>query len=492
MSFSLKDKTISGLSWSFIDNISNQGINFVIGIVLARILSPGEFGIFGILLVFIAISNIFVDSGLSQALIRKECSKKDYDTAFVFNIVIGLIFYGILFFFAPLVAVFFSQPHIVSLLRAIGIIVIINSFGLVQYTILIKRVAFKTQTKISILSSLCGGIVGIYLAYDGYGVWALVGKQIVYQIFQTILLWIYVKWKPAFEFNKISFKYLFKFGSKLLISGLIDTIYKNVVYLVIGKKFPTAELGYYTRSEQYSGIASNNITTTIQRVSYPILSTIADEKKLRRAFKKMTSIVMYISFVLMFGMAACAKPLILTLIGDKWIPSIVMLQLLCFSQMLYPFHALNLNILNVKGRSDLFLRVEIIKKLLLVPFICLGLFWSIKAMLMGFILYSILCVFINAFYTRVLLGIRIITQLRNILMPFLTGLSLFLFLCILSKLLTFASVINLTVLILAGMFFMICSGEFFKNKEYLELKNIVLQKINQLREKIYFSNISEK
>ncbi len=339
---SLKQKTISGLTWSFLDTVTGQGISFIIGIIIARILSPREFGLIGMITVFIAISNSLVDSGFSQALIRKQnCTQKDYSTVFIFNVSAGLIFYGLLFVCSEPISNFYKEPILSDLIKVLGLILIINSFAQIQSTIIQKRIDFKLQTKISVLASIISGTVGVFLALTGKGVWSLVIMALSRSAINSIFLWIWQDWKPNLFFSKDSFNELFSFGSKLLVSGLIDTIYRNVYYLIIGKQFTASELGFYTRAEQFKNLPSSNLQGIIGRVSYPVLSGIQDDlTQLKSAYRRLIKSTMLITFVLMLGMAAAAQPLILSVIGEKWKPSVIYLQLLCFVGVLYPLHAL--------------------------------------------------------------------------------------------------------------------------------------------------------
>jgi len=250
---------------------------------------------------------------------------------------------------------FFHEPVLEALVRVLGLVLIINSFTIVQSTILTKRIDFKLQAKISIIASLLSGIVAINMAYTGWGVWSLVALTLLKYAISSLLLWYWNNWTPVWHFSKKSFKELFPFGSKLLVSGLIDTIYRNIYYVIIGKYFSAAELGYYTRAEQFQSLPSSHLQGIIDRVSYPVLSSIQNDiLRLKETYKKIIRSTMLITFVLMLGMAAVAKPMIITLIGAKWEPCVIYLQMLCFVGMLYPLHAINLNMLTVKGRSDLF------------------------------------------------------------------------------------------------------------------------------------------
>jgi teichuronic acid exporter len=473
---SIKEKTVKGLFWSFIDNFSSQGITFIVGIILARLLEPKDFGLIGMITIFIAISQSFIDSGFSQALIRKnDCKQEDYSTAFYYNIIVGFIFYFILFFSAGAISSFFNEPQLLLLVRVIGINLLINSAGLIQRTTLTKKINFKLQTKISIISSVLSGSVGITMAFMGWGVWSLVWKTISQNIFTILLLWFWNNWIPTFSFSIKSFKEMFGFGSKLLLSGLIDTIYKNGYYFVIGKFFSANELGYYTRADQFSQLPSSNLTGVIQRVSYPVLSTIQnDPKRLKKAYQKLIKSTMFITFILMIGLAAIAKPLILTLIGEKWLPSVVYLQLLCFSGILYPLHALNLNILNVKGRSDLFLKLEIIKKILAVPIIIIGIFLGVREMIIGMILISFIAYFLNSFWSGKLVNYPVKEQIKDILPMFFLAIFMGVIISIPAYFLSLKSVYILLIQISLGALIIISISKLLKIEAYMEIRKIMI------------------
>ena len=382
MAGSLKHKAIHGVGWSFIDNIASSGITFLVGLVLARLLTPKEYGIMAMIAVFIAVSNSIIDSGFSNALIRKtRIERVDYNTVFYFNLTVSILIYTLLYLAAPAISVFFKESVLVEIIRILGLVLIINAFSVIPRTQFVRDVNFKTQTKVSLISSISSGVFGIGMALGGMGVWSLVGQQLSRQFLNTLFLWIYSKWYPVWEFSRKSFKELFEFGSKLLLSGLLDTIYKNIYYIIIGRFYTSAQLGQYTRADQFNMIFSSNLTSV---VSYPVLSSIQEEpERLREAYQKVIKITMLITFACMLGLAAVAKPLILILIGEKWLPAVYFLQIICFSGMLYPLHAINLNILQVKGRSDLFLKLEIIKKIIAVGPIVVGVVYGIEYMLWG-------------------------------------------------------------------------------------------------------------
>jgi teichuronic acid exporter len=475
----LKEKTINGLLWSFVDNFAGQGISFIVGIILARILSPREFGLIGMITIFIAISQSFIDSGFSQALIRKkDCSSEDYSTVFYFNLATGILFFAGLFLAAPAISNFFHEPALKSIVQVLGLILVINSVTIIQRTILTKRIDFKLQARISVIASIISGAIAIILALLNFGVWSLVALQLSKQAINSFFLWLWNNWKPIFFFSKSSFKELFGFGSKLLISGLINTIYENVYYLIIGKYFLARELGYYTRADQFKNLPSQNLNSVIGRVSYSVLSSIqTDIPRLRNNYRKLIRSTMLISFILMLGMASVAKPMILTLIGVKWLPSVVYLQMLCFVGMFYPLHALNLDMLNVQGRSDLFLRLEIIKKILAVPIILLAVFIGIKAMIIGMFILSLIAYYLNSYWSGKLIGYSSIQQVKDILPSlFLALIVNGIFFCI-SFLGITSSLILLLIQITAGALLTILICEAIKFKDYLYIKNIALEKL---------------
>lgn len=424
---SLTNKTTRAIVWSFTELTANYGIQFIVQVVLARLLAPEHFGVFGMILVFIAISNSIVDSGFTQALIRdQQTTQEDYSTVFFFNLGISIILYGILFISSKGISVFFEEPQLIEIIRVLSIVIIINAFAIIQRVMLMKKIDFRTITKISVISSVISGTITIIVAVLGFGVWSLVVNMIALQLIQTLLLIIYNRWLPSFIFNYQSFKRFFSFGSKLLLSGLIDTFYNNLYFIIIGKFFSITQLGYYTNAVKVRDLASQSLASTVQRVTYPVLSSIQeDEKRLKEGFKKTIKISAFINFPLLIGLAAIGNPLFQIVFGEKWIPSVIYFQLLCFAGMLYPLHALNLNILQVKGRSDLFLRLEIIKKSLLTVLIVLSLLFKlgIIGLICAAVINSYLSLFINMYYSAREISYSCLEQLKDI-MPSL-GISLF-------------------------------------------------------------------
>lgn len=479
----LEQKTVSGLFWSFIESFASLGIQFIVGIVLARILSPHEFGLIGMVTIFIAISQSFVDSGFSSALIRKkDCTQNDYSTVFFFNIIVSVFFALLLISCAGLISNFFNEPQLKILVQVLSLGLFINALSMIQRTILTKELDFKKQTKISIIGSLGSGLIAISMAFSGYGVWSLVALTLSRYIFHLFFLWFWAKWKPLWLFNKESFKELFGFGSKLLLTGLIDAIYRNVYYLIIGKFFSTAELGYYTRADQFQSLPSSSLISIISRVTYPVLSSIKDEKiRLKTNYKKLIRSTVLITFVLMLGLAAVAKPMILTLIGEKWLPSVVYLQMLCPVGMLYPLHALNLNLLQVEGRSDVVLQLEIVKKVFAIPVIIIGIFWGIKIMIAGMFINSLFAYILNSHYSGKLIKYSLTEQIKDIIPSLFLGLAVGIIVYFIGLILTFTPIIILTVQLVVGVGLVIGFCEIFNFFDYYYIKQLIIETILRKR-----------
>ena len=413
---SLKDKTIKGTMWSAADAFLGQGVTFLVGIVLARLLSPDEYGLIGICLIFNTVLSGIVDSGFSNALIRKkDCTDDDYNTMFLTNLGFSIVLYCLLFVSSPLVAHFFGRQELTALVRATGLLLFFNALSITQVTILTKRIDFKTKTKASLISAILSGIVGIAMAYTGFGVWALVGQMLSKQLLYTLCLWVLNKWWPTLKFSVQSFRYMWGFGWKLLVSGLLNNIWNQLYQVVVGKFYSPATLGQYTRGREYASIFSSNLTSIIQRVSYPVLSEIQDDKqRMVEGYRRVIKMTMFITAICMIFLGAVAEPLIYCLIGPQWHEAASYLPLICISMSLYPLHAINLNMLQVLGRSDIFLYLEIMKKIIgLVP-ICIGIFIDIYWMLVASILIGFVSLYLNSWYTGKALGYTFWKQLRDI------------------------------------------------------------------------------
>ena len=476
----LKKKTVKGYAWNFMDNILNRGISFIVGIVLARLLSPSEYGLIGIILIFITVFNSIVESGLGTALIRKnDCKDEDYNTVFYSNLCFSVFLFIVFYFCTPLIATFFREPQLDVLGKVMGVILLINALSIIQNTILLKKLDFKGKMYISMGSSLTSGIVGITMAYKGYGVWSLVGQQISRQVTYTTLLWIHNRWVPKIMFSWQSFKELFGFGSNLLIAGIIDTIWNQLYQIIIGRCYTPRSLGLYTKANEFGSIFSSNLTSVVQSVSFPALSKLQDDLvKLKDGYKKVITCSMLLSFPLMMGMAAVAEPMIRVLLGDAWLPCVPFLQIVCFQQLLYPLHAINLSLLQVRGRSELFLKIQIIKKFFSAIPLVLGVFVGIYYMLFGSVIVGFIAYYINAYYSKPLLDYSIKEQIKDIAPSFVISLSMAI-LVFLESLLPFQAYILLCFQIPTGIVVEILLCEVFKLKEYIEIKNIVLSAIKR-------------
>ena len=419
---SLKQKTITGVLWSTFERFSVQGIQFIFQIIIARILTPAEYGIVGMLAIFMAVSQTLVDSGFSNALIQKgNRSESDFSTIFLFNLLLSIFIYGILFFCAPAIAGFYKLPALTDIARIYFLTIPIAALGSIQRVIYTINVDFKRLANVTFFSAVFSGIVGLILALLGFGVWALVVSTIASSFVNSMMLWWRSKWRLSVKVSLTSIRTMYAFGFRLMLSGLLNTLYKNLTQLFIGKKFSAADLGLYSRANQLAAFPSSNITAIFSRVTYPILcdeTLKTDDKKLKDAYQKIIKLSMFVVFPLMIGLAAVANPLILLLLSKKWRGAIPLLQILSVAMMWYPVHALNLNVLMVKGRSDLFLRLEIIKKVIGIVIILITVNISVIAMCYGMVINSLISLTINNYYTAKLLKYGIREQLKDISLSF--------------------------------------------------------------------------
>lgn len=477
MSDSLKSKTVKGVVWSSIERFSTQGVQFLIMIIMARLLTPKDYGLIGMLAIFLAVAQSLIDSGFSQALIRKQ-DRTDVDnsTVFYFNIVVSSALYLILFIAAPFVADFYNQPELTSVMRVVCLGVILNSLAVVQRALLTVRIDFKTQAKASLSAAVISGCIGIVLAYCGFGVWSLVVQQLLNLSVNTLLLWIFSKWRPIAVFSWKSFHELFAFGSKLLASGLLDTLYRNIYPIVIGKLFSASSLGHYTRAQQFSEFPSSNVTGIIQRVTYPILCGIQDEtERLEAVYRKFLKLSAFIIFPLMIGMSAVARPFIDIVLGTQWGFCGQLLQIICFAMMWYPIHAINLNLLQVKGRSDLFLRLEIIKKILGITVLCITAPFGLVVMCYGQIFNSIVALVINTYYTGKLINVGFIRQMKDLLPTILLSLTMFWAILLVNGFIE-VNMYRLVIGVLVGIIVYASGSYIFKFKELQTLFSLIRRK----------------
>lgn len=400
-------KTVKSVVWSAVERLSSQGIQFVMGIIIARLLLPSDYGVVAMLTIFLALAQTFVDSGFGTALVqKKDRTETDYSTVFIFNIVVALLVYLLLFFAAPLIAAFYDEPLLTPVTRVAGLTLIISSMGLIQTAKMTIALNFKSQAMATIAAVITSGLVGVGLAWKGYGVWALVVQTLVNSIVFNGLLWIQAKWMPNWQFSMQSFRSLFSFGSKLLFSSLLHTLYTNIYSLVIGKRFASQELGFFNRSSMFANFPSNNLAHILVRVVYPIECTLQDrDEELKSYYIQYTRLACFVIFPIMLGMVALADPFILFLLGDKWMPAVPSLRVLSLAFMWAPVMKLTGTLLNAKGRSDYFLKAEIYKKISAFAILIATIPFGVLVMCWGLVLYSLVDVYVITIYTKKLLGL---------------------------------------------------------------------------------------
>ena len=482
MSDSLKDKTVKGVGWSAIDNVAQMSVTFLVSIVLARLLSPDDYGLLGLITIVTAVCTTLVNGGFTTALIRKkDITEDDYNTAFIVNLALSLLLYAIVYASSPFIADFFKREELVSLTRVASLGLIAGALSLVPQTRLTKRIDFKAQTKITLIASVTSGVLGIAMAMLGFGVWSLVAQTLSNQVLRTILLWVIDRWIPKFRFSKASFQELFGFGWKMMLSGLLDTVWKELYQVVVGKFYSPATLGQYTRGNQFAQLLSSNLTNVVQRVTYPVLSNIQDDKeRMVSAYRRIIKTTMFITAVGMFFLGAISEPLLYCLIGPKWHEAATYLPLICISGSLYPLHAINLNMLQVQGRSDLFLGLEIIKKIIALGPLFIGAFVGIMPMLYTNLLTGIICYFLNSYYTGKFLGYSSWMQIRDVAPSYgvatLVAVSIYFL-----KYLPVSNWMILPIQLVLGFFILIAVCQQIRMREFIEIKGIIKPYLKKIK-----------
>ena len=414
---SLKKKAVNGVLWRIGEQGANQIIQLGLSMILARLIMPDQYGMIAMLAVFTAVADVFVNSGFSSALMRKNNrTQEDCSTVYWYNIIVSLVCYIILFVGAPLVAKFYGMPQLCSILRVTSLCIVISSFVGVHGTLLTIEMDFKAMTKFKILALIISGIVGVCMAYMGFEVWALVAQMLNFTFIGSVCLWYKVRWRPSFVFSRESLREFFGFGSKLLASSLLDTIYNNIYSIVIGKVYKASDLAFYNRGSAITQITSSLPTGILQSVTYPTLCKLQDnDEALKNGYRRTLKLAAFVIFPLCLGAGAVAYPLINVMFTKTWIYAATLLSILAFGRMWYPIHAINLNYLIVKGRSDLFLRLEVIKKIQGVIIMCATVPLGLEAMCWGLVVSSLISLIWNTYYIGKFLGMTIITQLRDFL-----------------------------------------------------------------------------
>lgn len=401
--------------WNALEVFALQGGQFVIGIILARLLSPDDYGLIGMLAIFIAVSQTFIDSGMGNALIQKKNrTETDFSTVFLFNLGVSGIIYLLLFFSAPLIADFYRMPELRVLTRILSLSIFIGSLALVQNTRLTINLDFKTKAKVTTLTVILGGAIAIVMAYKGFGVWALVFQSLSRTFFNVLFLWFLSRWKPSLIFSRASFKELFGFGSRILGASIVATIFQYIYNIVIGRRFSARQLGYYSQAMNIAELASGSITSILQTVTYPILSSLQEDKeRMVEVYKRLIRMTAFFVFPVMILIALLAKPFILLFLTEKWASTIVLLQWLCFARIVRPISALNMNILNAVGRSDLFFKVDMSKIPIAIIALLITIPLGVKAMVIGQVVTSFLAFFINAYLPGKYFGYGALSQIRD-------------------------------------------------------------------------------
>lgn len=476
---SLKDKAISGVFWTFGQQVGVQGVNFIVQIILARLLLPEAFGLIAMIQIFMAIGQTLMDGGMTSSLIRtKNPDQRDYSTVFLINLFSSVLIYLILFFTAPFIASFFNQPLLTLIIRIYTFSFIIQALVGVQTTRLTKEMNFKLQMYMQIPSTFIGGVSGIVLAYKGYGVWSLVWMQLISTTLFMLQHWFWIDWKPSLIFDKQKLKYHFNFGYKLTFSALLTALYTNSFTLVIAKMFSATQLGFYNQANTLRMYPVRNLTAALQKVTYPLFSSIQDDnQKLKSVFKRITLLVFFIIYPVMLLLILTAEPLFRFVLTEKWLPAAPYFQILCISAIVYPLSMYNLNIVLAKGRSDLHFKLEVIKKggsvlflLLIIPF---GIWGAIYASAISMFIHA----FVNSFYSGRLINYPITEQLKNVFPIFLIGGVAFLFTHLVNRFLINAFALNdfIIILLISFIFFSLYLfiSILFRVSSLAEIKNIV-------------------
>ena len=417
METNTRDKVAKGLIWKLAERFGAQGVQFVVSIVLARLLSPDEFGMISLITVFITISNVFLDSGFGQALVQKKKSDDlDFSSVFYFNVVFSIILYIIMFIVSPFIAKFYNMEELTSVIRVLSIVLIISGVKGIQQAYVQRNMLFKKFFYATLVGTILSAIVSIILAMNGFGVWALVAQQIVNQFFDTLVLWIVVKWRPMLKFSFERLKGLFSYGWKLFCSSLLDTGYNNLYSLIIGKVYSSADLAYYTKGKQFPNLFISNINDSINMVTFPALADKQEDKKrIKSMLKQSMRIGAFLIFPLMMGLAVVAPSLIKIILTDKWIACVPFLRFCCFEYALLPMRTANLQAVKAIGRSDIFLKLEILKKGLGIVILAITVNYGLYALMIGSCILGVFSLIVNAWPNRKLLDYGYKEQLFDLL-----------------------------------------------------------------------------
>jgi O-antigen/teichoic acid export membrane protein len=408
---------MNGAIWTFIDILINKGAYFIATIILAGILGPKEFGLLGMIMLFVSIGNTFIDSGMSTSLLRtKNVTEKDYATVFMTNLLMSVVVYTILFFIAPFIAIFYRQPILEDLIKIYCLGFVINSFRSIHNVKLMKEMEFKKITILNLPGNSISVIVAIWMGYSGFGIWSLVYLFLINQFISTILFWIFLKWKPSFDFDFDNYKYHFKFGYKLLLAAQLNTIFENIYNILIGKFYSVKALGFYERAYTFNNYPVSILSGIILKVSLPSLTSIkSDEERLQKAYKSIMQMSFLISASGLAFATLLAHQIVKLFLGDQWLALVPLFQVLSISFMFYPIHSLNINILSIFGRSDLFLKLEVVKKIMILIVVAICFNFGVIGLVWSSVINSILALIINTHYSGRFLNYPTKNQLLDLL-----------------------------------------------------------------------------
>lgn len=472
-----KQKVFSNLIWRFAERIGAQLVGFIVSIVLARILSPSDYGTIALVTVFTTILQVFVDSGLGNALIqKKDADNVDFSTVFYTNIMFCIIIYLIVFFCAPLIAKFYNNEQLIAITRVLGITILISGVKNVQQAYVSRKLIFKKFFFATLAGTIGAGILGIILAKNGYGVWALVAQQLFNLTVDTIILWITVKWRPQKVFSFKRLKELFSYGWKLLVSAILDTTYNNIRQLLIGKLYSSSDLAFYNKGKQLPELVVNNINTSIDSVLLPTMSKEQEHKeKVKAMTRRAIKTSVFIMSPLMMGLAFTSNNVIKILLTDKWLPTLPYLCIFCITFMFYPIHTANLNAIKAMGRSDLFLKLEIIKKIMGIILLLITMNISVIAMAISLLISGLISQIINSWPNKKLLNYSYFDQLKDIIPNIL--LSVFMGVCVyFINFLQLSTIITLLIQIVFGAIIYIIGAKIIKIDSFEYIIDILKNK----------------
>ena len=474
---SIAKNIVDNFIWRFLERAGAQIVQFVVSIILARILNPSEYGTVALVVVIANVLQVFVDSGFGNALIqKKKVDNLDYSSVFIANVILCISLYILTFIFAPFVSDFFNNPQLTSVMRVLCLTIVISGFKNVQQAYISRNMMFKKFFFATIIGTVASAILGVWCAYKGLGIWALVVQRLTNLTIDTVLLWIIVDWKPELKFSFERIKELFGFGYKLLLSSFIDTIYNNIRQIIIGKIYSEDDLAYYNQGNQYPAVLAITINTSIDGVLFPVLSKAQDNKEvLKNMLRRSIQISTFFLAPVMLGLAGISDNLICILLTEKWIRASFFLKIFCVSYLLYPINTANLGAINAQGRSDIFLKLEIIKKTIGFGIIMVSLRYGVVAIALGELVTSLLCQIINALPNRKLLKYSYWEQMRDILPNIINAVIMFLIISMLSEC-TNMKILNLFIQIIVGIivYFILCVLEKNESFHYL-VKKLALQ-----------------